>query len=118
MLDISFYATEGQSIHHVEVAENFLEWLARSDFAKIGEDKVITVSIDGEEIDLSLVKLGKRTRYKLIAFFNSAIVDETKILLERVREYLAQPERAYRLRKLIEILDCLKDENYQYLRRI
>jgi hypothetical protein len=39
MLDISFYTNNGQSSYHVEVAGNLLEWLARSDFAKIGEEK-------------------------------------------------------------------------------
>jgi hypothetical protein len=118
MLDLSFYPAEGQPIHHVEVAENFLEWLARSEFSKIGKDRVTTLSIDGEEIDLSLVKLGKRTRYKFISFLSSAIVDETKIILSQIGDYFSQPERVYRLRKLIELLDCLKDETYQYLQRI
>jgi hypothetical protein len=27
MLDISFYTANNQPSHHVEVAENFLEWL-------------------------------------------------------------------------------------------
>jgi hypothetical protein len=118
MLDISFYTAECQPIHHVEVAEKFLEWLAHSEFAKIGKEQVITVLIDGEEIDLPLVKLGKGNRHKFMAFFSSAIVDETKILLNQIGDYFAKPEQAYRLRKLIEILDCLKDEKYQYLQRI
>ncbi len=74
--------------------------------------------MDGEDIDLFLVQLNKRNRYKFIVFFYAAIVDETKILLDRFRDYLDRPEQTYRLQKSIEILDCLKDENYQYLRRI
>ncbi|HAG80131.1 MAG TPA: hypothetical protein DCL61_02945 [Cyanobacteria bacterium UBA12227] len=104
MLDIGFYTTEGKPIHHVEAAENFLEGLARSEFAKIGKEQMITVLIDDEKIDLPLVKLGNVNRHKFIAFFTSAIVDETKILLNQIRDYLAKPERVYRLRKLIEIL--------------
>lgn len=118
MLDIGFYTAEGKPIHHVEVAENFLEWLAHSEFSKIGKEQIITVLLDDEKIDLPLVKLGKGNRHKFIAFFSSAVVDETKILLNQIGDYLAKPERAYRLRKLIEILDCIKDENYQYLQRI
>jgi hypothetical protein len=45
MLDISFYTANSQASHHVEVAENFLEWLARSNFAKIGEDKPTKILI-------------------------------------------------------------------------
>jgi hypothetical protein len=118
MLDLSFYTTEGQPIHRVEVAENFLEWLARSEFARIGTEQVTTFSIDGEEIDLPLVKLSKRNRYKFISFLSSAVVDETKLFLDRMSDYLSKPEQMYRLQKLIEILDCLKDEDYQYLQRI
>lgn len=118
MLDLSFCTNKGQPIHHVEVAENFLEWLARSEVSKIGKDKLRTVSIDDEEVGLHLVNLGKRNRYKFIVFFSSAIVEETKLLLTQIDDYLSQPDRAYKLRKLIEILDCLKNESYQYLQRI
>jgi hypothetical protein len=118
MLDISFYEKKGQSLHHVEVAESFLEWLARSEFAKIGEDQALTVSIDGEEVELCLVELNSKNRSEFTYFFYEAIVEETKLLLERFRDCLAQPERTYRLQKLIDILDCIKDDQYQYLRRI
>jgi hypothetical protein len=118
MLDISFYTANSQPSHHVEVAENFLEWLARSNFAKIGEDKLAKLWIDGEKATLPLVKLGKVNRQSFIAFFNEAIVSETKVILEMLANSSVQEERIYRLKKLIELLDCMKDESYQYLQRI
>lgn len=118
MLDISFYTNNGQSSYHVEVAENFLEWLARSEFAKIGEEKPRKIWLDGDKESLPLVKLGKVNRKKLIEFFNDCIVNETKEILNQLGESLIKEERIYRLKKLIELLDCIKDEKYQYLQRI
>jgi hypothetical protein len=37
MLDISFYANDGKQPYSVEVTDNFYEWLAKSDFSKIGK---------------------------------------------------------------------------------
>lgn len=92
--------------------------MARSEFAKIGEEKPIKILLDGEKETLPLVKLGKANRKKLIEFFNDSIVNETKEILNQLGEFLIQDERLYRLKKLIELLDCIKDENYQYLQRI
>ncbi|MGL5059691.1 MAG: hypothetical protein ACRC62_06885 [Microcoleus sp.] len=118
MLDISFYTANNQPSHHVAVAENFLEWLARSDFSKIGEDKPTKVWIDEEKETLPLVKLGKVNRQKLIKFFNEAIVSETKAILDQLVNSSVKEERIYRLKKLIELLDYIKDEKYQYLQRL
>ncbi|MCU0541705.1 MAG: hypothetical protein MUE44_05875 [Oscillatoriaceae cyanobacterium Prado104] len=118
MLDISFYTANDRPSHHVEVAENFLEWLARSNFSKIGEDKHANIWIDGEKATLPLVKLGKINRQNFIDFFNEAIVSETKVILEMLANSSVKEERIYRIKKLIELLDCMKDEKYQYLQRI
>ncbi|MFB2935865.1 hypothetical protein ACE1B6_11485 [Aerosakkonemataceae cyanobacterium BLCC-F154] len=118
MLDISFYTANGETSYHVEVAENFLEWLARSEFAKIGEEKPVKIAIDGEKETLPLVKLGKNNRKKLIEFFNDSIINETKEILNQLGESLMKNEKIYRLQKLIELLDCIKNEKYQYLQRI
>jgi hypothetical protein len=101
MLDISFYTVNSQASHHVEVAENFLEWLARSNFAKIGEDKPTKILIDEEKETLILVKLGKVNRQKFIDFFNEAIVNETKVILEMLANSSVKEERIYRIKKLI-----------------
>jgi hypothetical protein len=118
MLDISFYTAKREPAYHVEVAENFLEWLAKSEFAQIGQDKSTKVLIDGEEIIQPLVKLGKKNRKKMMQFFSNAIVSETKGILNKLEKLRMQNEETYRLKKLIELLDCIKNENYLYLQRI
>jgi hypothetical protein len=64
------------------------------------------------------VKLGKVNRQRFINFFNEAIVDETKVILEMLANSSVKEERIYRIKKLIELLDCIKEEKYQYLLRI
>lgn len=118
MLDISFYTAKREPVHHVEVSENFLEWLAKSEFAKIGQDKSTKIVVDGKKIIQPLVKLGKNNRQEMMNFFSNAIVSETKAILNKIEKLRMQNEETYRLKKLIELLDCIKNENYQYLQRI
>lgn len=118
MLDISFYSTDKKPAEHIEVAETFLEWLARTKFSEIGKDCSTRVLIDNEEETLPLVRLGDTTRKQFIHFFNEVIVEETKLILTQLDRLSPTAESVYRLRKLIELLDCLKNETYQYLQRI
>jgi len=118
MLDISFYDAQGTSAHHIEVAEPFLSWLARTDFSTLGEEQENCILIDGEPENLPLVQLETPIRRRFIDFFNEAIVRETKTVLAQLNHANPETETLYRLQKLIEILDCLKEETYRYLRRI
>lgn len=121
MLDISFYAQNGQSPQSVEVTENFYEWLAKSDFSKIGKSVTRKINVEGEEEKLSIVQLGKDTRKKLRTFFVEAITQESDAILAKlgdspsVKEY---QDATYRLRKLHELRKCVENEKYQYLQRV
>ena len=116
MLDIiSFYDAQGR---HIEVAEPFLMWLAKTDFSTIGEEQENCILIDREPENLSLVTLETPIRRSFIDFFNDVIVRETKTVLVQLNHANPNAENLYRLQKLIEILDCFKEETYRYLRCI
>jgi hypothetical protein len=136
MLSISFYSGNGQAIDIVRVSDDFYEWLARcstsdhgsSEFSKLGRSQQTEIEIEGETAELSLVPLGAETRSKLIEFFSERIFSETRFpfreamptMLGDLDRATPQPElstKTYRLKKLLEVLDCLKSETYQYLQR-
>jgi hypothetical protein len=53
-------------------------------------------------------------------FFSECIFRETRSVLGDLDNAVPQPELAaktYRLKKLLEMLDCLKNGVYQYLQR-
>jgi hypothetical protein len=120
MLSISFYSGNGRAIDIVRVSDDFYEWLARSEFSKLGRSQQIQIEIEGETAELPLVPLGAETRSKLIEFFSEHIFSETRSMLGDLDRSTPQPElstKTYRLKKLLEVLDCLKSETYQYLQR-
>ena len=59
MLDISFYDAPGTSARHIEVAEPFLSWLARTDFSTLGEEQesciLITQDSNPDAVNLLLL---------------------------------------------------------------
>ena len=118
MLDIEFFGRDKQPMCRVEVADNFLLWLARTDFARIGEETATDLSIDGELLTLPLVKLAPVTRKTFVEFFTESVLLHTKQILLQLEQDKPQAELVYRLKKLMELLDCLKNEDYQYLQRV
>lgn len=118
MLDIEFFSRDKQPMCRVEVADTFLLWLARTDFARIGEEAATDLSINGEELTLPLVQLAPSTRKTFVEFFTESVVSHSKQILLQLEQDSLQSELVYRLKKLIELLDCLKNEDYQYLQRV
>lgn len=118
MLDIEFFSRDKQPMCRVEVADNFLLWLARTDFAHIGEEIATDLSINGETLTLPLVKLAPVTRKTFVEFFTESVLLHTKQILLQLEQGKPQAELVYRLKKLMELLDCLKNEDYQYLQRV
>ena len=60
------------------------------------------------------------TRSMLVEFFSDPVFSETRSMLGDLDRSLLQAElvtKTYRLKKLLELLDCLKSETYQYLQR-
>jgi hypothetical protein len=122
MLDITFYTTNGQPPCTVELSEAFYSWLAKSDFSKIGQSRDRKITIDDEEEMLNVVQIkgDNGNRRKFITFFNQAILSECKLMLDKLEKKpstKAYQENAYRLSRLYELLDCLKNKDYQYLQR-
>ncbi|WP_228057594.1 hypothetical protein [Tychonema sp. LEGE 07203] len=63
MLDISFYTTNGSQSETVDVGETLYEWLAQSDFSKIGGASIETeIYLDEENVILPLVELNQDIR--------------------------------------------------------
>ena len=121
MLDISFYTKNGQSPYSVEITDNFYEWLAKSDFSKIGKSLPRKIEVEGEEEKLFLVQLGKDTRKKLKAFLLEAISQESDAMLTQLGDSPSKKEyqdATYHLRKLQELRKCVENEKYQYLQRV
>lgn len=121
MLDIIFYSKNGQPPEYIEVSESIYEWLAKSNFSKIGKSVERKIKIEGEEEKLPLVQLGKSNRKKLREFFLETISQESDTVLNKLGDSPSKKEyqdATYRLRKLQELRKCIENEAYQYLQRV
>lgn len=122
MFDISFYAAKGEPSDSVRITAMTYEWLARSEFSKIGGLSIDTeIYIDEENVILPLVELNENIRQQFKKFFSEAIVSESDAVLTKLGDYPTKEqyhEETYRLRKLLELLKCVENENYQYLQRV
>ncbi|MEG4799104.1 hypothetical protein QUB63_02100 [Microcoleus sp. ARI1-B5] len=122
MLDISFYTTNGSQSETVDVGETLYEWLAKSDFSKIGGASIETeIYLDEENVILPLVELNQDIREQFKKIFSEAIISESDAVLTKLGDSPSKEEYqagTYRLRKMLELLKCVENENYQYLQRI
>ncbi|NEO85462.1 MAG: hypothetical protein F6J87_14625 [Spirulina sp. SIO3F2] len=121
MLSFNFYGKSDQSAYCIQVSEQFYEWLIQADFGLVGRSHPTKIMLDGEEEELPLVRLENPTRGMLTAYFNGLVLSETGQMLVELdagvaREVL-QP-RQYRMKKLLELLDCVKDSSWHYLQRV
>ncbi|MGB0561559.1 MAG: hypothetical protein ACPGVO_07110 [Spirulinaceae cyanobacterium] len=121
MLSFNFYGTSDQSAHCIQVSEQFYEWLIQADFGLVSRSRPTKIVLDGEEEELSLVRLENPTRGILTAYFNELVLSETGQMLVELdagvsREALAP--RQYRMKKLLALLGCVKDSSWQYLQRV
>ncbi|MBD2778961.1 hypothetical protein [Iningainema tapete] len=121
MLEISFYSKNGHPPHDVELIDEIYEWLAKSDFSKIGKSVPRKILIDGEKQTLPLVMLSKGNRKKLKAFLGKEIISECDSVLTKLGDSPSKQEYqdgTQRLRKLQELLKCVDNEHYDYLQRV
>ena len=122
MLDFIFYAFKTElSPHYVEMSEEVYEWLAKSEVSKIGKSVPRNILIDEEEEELPLVELNQEIRHQFKKIFSEAIISESDVVLTKLGDYPSKEEYqsgTYRLRKMLELLKCVENENYQYLQRI
>lgn len=121
MLDLIFYQRQGLAPRYIQLSEALYEWLARSQFSKIGRSEPVELTLEGEVIELPLVPLEQDTRQGLSTFFRDQIVTETERILAQLDMTFSKDlyaEATYRLRKLQELRRCVEDPNYVYLQRV
>ncbi|MCC3421465.1 MAG: hypothetical protein JGK24_15700 [Microcoleus sp. PH2017_29_MFU_D_A] len=122
MLDLIFYTFKtDRPPHYIEMSEDVYEWLAKSEFSKIGKSVPRNILIDEEEEKLPLVELDRDIRQKLRSFFRDAIICESDTVLTKLGDSPLKEEyqsATYRLRKLLDLLKCVENEDYQYLQRV
>lgn len=122
MLDISFYTANGSESKTVDVGETLYEWLAKSDFSKIGGESIDTkIYLDEENVILPLVELNQEIRQQFKKIFSEAIISESDVVLTKLGDSPSKEEYqsgTYRLKKMLELLKCVENENYKYLQRI
>ncbi|MEG4027110.1 MULTISPECIES: hypothetical protein [unclassified Microcoleus] len=125
MFDISFYSANGKQSDSVRITAATYEWLAKSAFSKIGGESIETQIYldeeDEENLILPLVELNQDIRQQFKKIFSEAIISESDAVLTKLGDYPSKEEYqsgTYRLRKMLELLKCVENENYQYLQRI
>lgn len=122
MLDLIFYAFKTElPPHYIEMSEDVYEWLAKSEFSQIGKSVPKNILIDEEEEKLPVVELDRDIRQKFRNFFRDAIICESDTLLTKLGDSPLKEEyqaATYRLRKLLDLLKCVENEDYQYLQRV
>lgn len=123
-LDITFYGKNGQEPTTIELEEKFYEWLAKSDFSEIGTAQTVRLTIDGEEDEHNVIDLNKgiiTNRQRFVEFFKEAILQESEIMLKNLGESPSKEEyqqESYKCKKLYEILEYLKNQQYSFLERV
>jgi hypothetical protein len=122
MFDISFYSANGEQSDSVIITAATYEWLAKSAFSKIGGASIETkIYLDEENVILPLVELNPDIRQQFKKIFSEAIISESDAVLTKLGDSPSKEEYqagTYRLRKMLELLKCVDNENYQYLQRI
>jgi len=120
MLDIAFYSQDREEAEAIEVSNNFYEWLARSEFARIGKSELKEMKVDGERVEVPVIALEGINRRQLSDFFRSAIFEESDAMLEQLSSSLSKEEYqevTYRLFLLQQLRKQIENEQYKYLQR-
>ena len=120
MLDIIFFTQHKEESEIVEVPDEFYQWLARSEFARIGDSEEREMKIDGEFVMLPVISLEGTHRRKLSDFFRDAIVQESEAILESLSNIPSKTDYQqiiYRLALLQKLRKVVEDEQYKYLQK-
>lgn len=121
MLDISFYSQANEITETIEVSQDFYQWLAQSEFSKIGKSQARAMKGDGEEITVFVVDLEGETRRKLSNFFRDEIVRESDDLIRILGDLSSKDqysEAFARLKFLQALRRCVENERFKYLNRM
>ena len=120
MLSIRFFSDSNHPPHSIRIVDQFYEWLAHSDFSKVGSTDEIEIEIEEEIVSLPLVRLDDTIREGFINVLSDTFFQETRQMLgalEQAHSTELLSDQTYRLKKLLEMLDCFKNPAYQYLQR-
>ena len=123
MLDIAFYSQDKEEAEVIEVSTDFYEWLAHSEFARIGKSELKKMKIDGEAVEVPVIKLEGINRRQLSDFFRNAIVEESDAILDRLSNSLSNLSKdkyqdiTYRLCLLQQLRKQIENEEYKYIQR-
>ena len=121
MLDISFYSQEKKPIETMEITQDFYDWLAKSDFSRIGKSEEREMEGDGEVVKTSVVLLEGENRRKFSDFFRDAIVQESDRMLSGLGESPSKEEyrkASSRLKNLQELRKYIENEKFKYFSRL
>ncbi|MFP4009286.1 MAG: hypothetical protein ACLFV6_14975 [Spirulinaceae cyanobacterium] len=116
-LSVDFYTVEQEMNEVIKFNPNFQQWLSQSALFQIGKEEPQTMHIAGQAAEKLVVSLDDSVRSKMIDFLHEAIIEETKDLLFQIEDLAIHDELTYRIGKLIEILECVKNQQYYYLQR-
>ena len=120
MLDIAFYSQDREEAEAIEVSNDFYEWLARSEFARIGKSELKEMKVDGETVKVPAIELAGINRRQLSDFFRNAIVEESDAMLEQLSSSISKEEYqevTHRLFLLQQLRKQIENEQYKYLQR-
>jgi hypothetical protein len=123
MLDLTFYPKNSQDNlepYSVDVPEDLYEFLARSEFSKIGQSVFTNIEVNNEEQNLLLVELTTENREKMRIFFLEKIAIESEDLVKKLGDSPSKQEYqqlANRLEVLQELRKCIENQHFSYLQR-
>jgi hypothetical protein len=120
MLDITFYSEDKEEAEVIEVSEEFYQWLARSEFSRIGKSEIKEMKVDGEPVEFPVIQLEGMNRRKLSDFFRDAIVQETDEMLDKLGSSPSKEEyqeATYRLLLLQRLRKQVENEQLKYFQR-
>lgn len=120
MLDITFSSQDKEEAEVMEVSEEFYQWLARSEFSRIGKSEVKEMKVDGEPVEVSIIQLEGMNRRKLSDFFRDAIVQETDEMQDKLGSSPSKEEyqeSTYRLLMLQKLRKQIENEQYKHFQR-
>ena len=120
MLDITFYSENKEEAEAIAVSEEFYQWLARSEFSRIGKSEIKEMKVDGKPVEVPVIQLEGMNRRKLSDFFRDAIVQETNEMLDKLGSSPSQEEyqaATYRLIVLQRLRKQIEKDQYKYFQR-
>lgn len=120
MLDIIFFSQDREEAENVEISTDFYQWLAQSEFSRIGRSEEKEMRIDGESVNIPVIQLEGVYRRKFSDFLRDAIVQESDLVLDALSEISSKIDyqrMIYRLSILQKLRKTVENEQYKYLQR-